>query len=198
MAQYYIGIDPGFGGALAALDVVNHRATVFDIPVLTVERGGSDKHEYNLVGAVGLVSAFMDHAMAVVEKVTPMPQVKCPKCFPGPRPPRVASPGANFHMGRGSMLWEATLTCARIPFRMVPPQTWKARYGIHGEKDNARLAALARFPEVADQLKRKKDNGRADALWIALYACEVLGGVAYGGTVATKGVTDGDEWAAQF
>lgn len=47
---------------------------------------------------------------------------------------------------------------------------WKRRFGLIGQdKDAARLLAIQRFPATAFQLQRKKDNGRADALLIALW-----------------------------
>ena len=38
------------------------------------------------------------------------------------------------------------------------------------DKDAGRQLAIARFPSAADQLRRKKDGGRADALLLALWA----------------------------
>lgn len=38
------------------------------------------------------------------------------------------------------------------------------------EKDAARVKAMQLFPQVADQLSRKKDHGRADALLICAWA----------------------------
>ena len=52
------------------------------------------------------------------------------------------------------------------------PEVWKRHFRIPGKSkdpDAGRCVAIARFPSVADQLQRKKDSGRADALWLALW-----------------------------
>jgi len=63
------------------------------------------------------------------------------------------------------------LAALGIPVSMVHPQRWKKSTSLIGkEKDVARTVAIQRFPAAADQLKRKKDIGRADALLIAQWA----------------------------
>ena len=45
------------------------------------------------------------------------------------------------------------------------------------EKDASRVKAMQLYPQIADQLSRKKDHGRADALLMAAWAQRVV----YGG-----------------
>lgn len=56
--------------------------------------------------------------------------------------------------------------------RYVTPSTWKAHFGLSADKGVARGYAMKRFPALADQLSRVKDDGRAEALLIALYGLE--------------------------
>jgi crossover junction endodeoxyribonuclease RuvC len=65
----------------------------------------------------------------------------------------------------------AVLQVMGVPYLRAIPAVWKRRFGLIGQdKDAARLLAIQRFPAAAFQLQRKKDNGRADALLIALWA----------------------------
>ena len=65
------------------------------------------------------------------------------------------------------------------------PASWKRRFGLTGQdKDAARLLAIQRFPAAALQLQRKKDNGRADALLIGLWAEHQLAMGQAAGTAA--------------
>lgn len=65
----------------------------------------------------------------------------------------------------------AVLQVMGVPYLRDIPAVWKRRFGLIGQdKDAARLLAIQRFPAAALQLQRKKDNGRADVLLIALWA----------------------------
>lgn len=65
----------------------------------------------------------------------------------------------------------AVLQVMGVPYLRVIPAVWKRRFGLIGQnKDAARLLAIKRFPAAAFQPQRKKDNGRVDALLIALWA----------------------------
>ena len=53
----------------------------------------------------------------------------------------------------------------------VPPGQWKDLFELRGrDKDDARIMAIALFPELTDQLKRKKDVGRAECILVARWA----------------------------
>ena len=75
-----------------------------------------------------------------------------------------------FRFGESSGKAKAVLETLGIPYTRAIPAVWKRHYGLLKQpKDAARLLAIRRFPSMADDLKRKKDNGRADALLIALW-----------------------------
>ncbi len=76
---------------------------------------------------------------------------------------------STFRFGQADGIVRGVLGALRIAFVEVPPATWKKHLRLDGaEKDVARSYAIQRFPAIADQLARKKDIGRADALLIAL------------------------------
>ena len=67
-----------------------------------------------------------------------------------------------------------TLGCAAalgIPVRQVPPQVWKPAMGLlHADKTASRALAAQLFPALASSFVRVKDDGRAEALLLAVYA----------------------------
>lgn len=73
--------------------------------------------------------------------------------------------------GQSDGIARGVLGALGIPTVSVAPIRWKRHTGLLGaEKDAARLLAIERFPAAAIHLARKKDCGRADALWIAHWA----------------------------
>lgn len=155
--MHYIGIDPGLGGAMAALHVAGNTATplsivFFDAPVVMVGK----KREYVVVRMVELLRPYALDSVAALEKVHTMPRQG------------IASSGK---LMRGLGLWEGILAALGIPYDMVPPQRWKGVMmdGMGKEKDAARLRAMQLFPAASDQLVLKKHHGRAEALLIAEY-----------------------------
>lgn len=70
--------------------------------------------------------------------------------------------------------------CRDLPIVFAHPSAWKKRMGVPGAKeekpDEARLMAIELYGYAAEQLKRKKDLGRAEALLIGTDYCrEQLG-----------------------
>jgi hypothetical protein len=149
------GIDPGLSGAVATL-IDGEPGPILDMPTRKVG-------DWNEVAA-DLLSQFIreqrrEHAgayvSACVEKVGAMP-----------------TDGATsaFRFGESSGRVKAVLEVHGIPYTRAIPAVWKNRFGLKGQgKDAGRLLAIRRFPSVADQLARKKDDGRADALLLALW-----------------------------
>lgn len=138
-----LGIDPGLSGAYAILAGAD--TTVGDLPIV-------NKH----LDAAELLRILRSHPidLAIVEAVT-------------------ARPGngsvSSFTFGRcyGAIL--ATLACAGIRTITVPPAVWKRRMNLTADKERSRARAIMEFPAVTG-LARKRDEGRAEALLLALYA----------------------------
>lgn len=63
----------------------------------------------------------------------------------------------------------AACSMSKIPYTAVTPVTWKRAMNLPKDKDAARRMAQQWFPSLASDLKRKKDEHRAEALLIALY-----------------------------
>jgi hypothetical protein len=150
-----MGIDPGISGAVAFyFPIAPSRIAVDDVPVA----GGE-------INTAELARQIRIHrpTMAVIERVSAMPGNGAVSMF-------------NFGRSYGDV--RGVIGALDIPLHFVTPQKWKKHFGLTSDKDQSRLRAIRMFPAVADQFKRKKDDGRAEAALIALYGAEVLMKVA--------------------
>ena len=58
----------------------------------------------------------------------------------------------------------------QLPIHFVRPTKWKKYFNlINTSKDASRSRAIEIFPKISNQLKRKKDSNKADAILIASY-----------------------------
>lgn len=153
----WIGIDPGLDGAIAV--ICDGGITLLDTP--TVSNG--KKRDMDLYAIARLLKGFTcsQDAMAAIESVHSMPG---------------QGVSSTFSFGKGFGMWLGILTALNIPHQAVAPQTWKKIMLADGgkEKDASRVKAMQLYPQIADQLSRKKDHGRADALLMAAWAQRVV------------------------
>jgi len=146
----YIGIDPGFKGAIGIIEG-DGSVQFFDTPSGII---GKSKREYFIPKMVELLSPYVVDAYVAIEKVHSMPNQGRASCFT---------------FGKGFGLWLGILTTLGIPYDEVTPQRWQGVIMDGGQrgKDAARMRAMSLFPGLAEQLKLKSHDGRADALLIA-------------------------------
>lgn len=147
-----LGIDPGFGGALAWLDLAGGLA-VADMPILTVKRNRKTKREIDVDELAGLIERHRP-AFAVVERVGAMPGQGTSSMF-------------AFGRGFGSIL--GVLAAHRVPVELVAPVTWKRTLAVPAGKHGARLRASQLLPAYGGHWRRAKDDGRAEASMLAWY-----------------------------
>ena len=151
----YIGIDPGFKGAIAVIKT-NDTIRVVDVPAGVI---GKAKKEYFIPQMVEILQGLMDqeakgNCVVAIEKVHSMPHQGRASCFT---------------FGKGFGIWLGILTALGLPYDEVTPQRWQGVVMDGGQrgKDASRMRAMALFPGLAEQLKLKSHDGRADALLIA-------------------------------
>ena len=79
-----------------------------------------------------------------------------------------------FKFGTNYGIWQGRLEALGIPFLFVTPQKWQREVfdsAVKGDRKAMSLSLARRiFPDMLEHLKRKKDDGRADALLIAEWA----------------------------
>lgn len=155
-----IGIDPGQTGALAFYEHGKIFAVV-DMPVMARTHGKGQKVDAYALGTL-IMSNRGYLGTAVMEQVDGRPR----RTGAGDTVAMGGTSGFNF--GESFGIVEGVLGALQIPVRFVTPRVWKKSSGLLGkDKDAARTMAIQLHPEVADQLTRKKDIGRADAICIA-------------------------------
>jgi crossover junction endodeoxyribonuclease RuvC len=152
-----LGIDPGFSGAMAWLDLGGD-LHVEDMPTLAVERNGKTKRDMDLAVLVDLVERHRP-AFAVVERVGAMPGQGVSSMF-------------AFGKGFGSIL--GVLAALRVPVELVTPAIWKRTLAVPPGKDGARLRASQLLPAHGGNWRRAKDDGRAEASMLAWYGLAYL------------------------
>lgn len=164
MIHRICAIDPGLKGAIAFADVSAEgfsEISVYDMPV------SDDVDGRPLPDAFRLIDILHEEfpAMAILEHV-------------GPRPKSGSASEWRFAMG-----FAATLTAMRVHFNvstdapgvhLVPPKTWKDALGLSSDKEQSLEMARKLFPSMSDALKRKSDDGRAEALLMLEYHRRVL------------------------
>lgn len=80
-----------------------------------------------------------------------------------------------FSFGTNYGRWQGLLEALGIPYILVPPKEWqKAIVGTLNKGDKTKVLNYARrrFPDI--DLAKKKHDGRADALCMALYASQQI------------------------
>ena len=148
-----VGIDPGIDGAIAILDAESYRViNVHDIPSTPKVHGKG--REINAYALYEIYKSFAGHPV-VLEQVGAMPQ---------------DARTAAFSFGETFGVIKALTSVVGSQLIMTKPTTWKKHFGlIKKDKDASRTLAIQLFPEIRQELSRKKDKDRAEAALIALH-----------------------------
>ena len=152
-----VGIDPGLTGALALLDEHGTLLEVGDMPVVD--------HQVN----AALLHGILDDWRAVVYEYPCVNTLTVVTELVGPMPKQGVTSVFSFGVSYGTILG---VVGARWPLHRVRPAVWKRAMGLTADKDACRQRAIDLWPAKADQFKRKKDDGRAEAALLGLYLIE--------------------------
>ena len=152
------GIDPGLSGALAILEDKNV-IEIIDLPVMA--EGKKNKRQLNSAQLSQYMAQKINNindTAVVVEQVNAMPGQGVTSMF-------------NFGQTFGAIKGiSATL---KIPIFFIRPSKWKKHFDlIKTSKDASRTKAIEMYPSLADQLSKKKDVNKSDAILIARYFVE--------------------------
>src|SRR5262249_45343564 len=145
-AVIFLGIDPGFAGAVAALADSQDAPMFFDLPTLRIEGAKRNHTEYDLRGIVRILRGWEASQVRIaVEFVRGVPNQ------------RVIRQGSQsiWLQGHGVGVIEGVIAGLGLPYERVSPQRWRKALGASGgeqAKEASRLLALQLFPAVADQL----------------------------------------------
>ena len=150
-----IGIDPGLSGAIAILEN-NKIKELFEMPVMP--EGKKNKRQLNSAQLVKLLKDNFDkkeEISVVVEQVNAMPGQGVTSMF-------------NFGQTFGAI--KGICAALGLPIFFVRPAKWKKHFElINSSKDASRTKAIEMYPAISDQLSKKKDVNKSDAILIARF-----------------------------
>ena len=153
-----IGIDPGLSGAIAVLEN-NKVLNIFDIPVMS--EGKKNKRQLNSALLVNLLRENInkeEEVAVVVEQVNAMPGQGVTSMF-------------NFGQTFGAL--KGICAALELPIFFVRPSKWKKYFElINSSKDASRTKAIEMYPKLSNQLSKKKDVNKSDAILIARFFSE--------------------------
>ena len=155
-----IGIDPGISGSICFLQD-GKIVDVVEMPTMT--EGKKNKKQVNGSQIVNEISEKIKkldkrEIKVVIEQVSAMPGQGVTSMF-------------NF--GQSFGILKGICSSMQLPMYFVRPAKWKKYFNlINSEKDASRTRAIEIFPYFSNQLSRKKDSNKADAILIASFYYE--------------------------
>ena len=155
-----IGIDPGITGAICFFDN-GELKDVIDMP--TMASGNKNKKQINGSQIFNEISLRIqnykpENINVIVEQVSAMPGQGVTSMF-------------NFGQSFGVL--KGVCAAMQLPIFFVRPAKWKKHFDlINSSKDASRTKAIEMYPSISDQLSKKKDVNKSDAILIARFYSE--------------------------
>ena len=158
--MYIIGIDPGISGAICFFK----NGKIIDvIEMPSMAEGKKNKKQVNgnqLYNEIKLrISETDKHEVCVVvEHVTAMPGQGVTSMF-------------NFGQTFGAI--KGVCAALELPIFFVRPIKWKKHFELlNSSKDASRTKVIEMYPALSNQLSKKKDVNKSDAILIARFYSE--------------------------
>ena len=153
-----IGIDPGLSGAIAVLEDKKVKE-LFDMPVMA--DGKKNKRQLNSALLVKIIKNSIkseEETIIVVEQVNAMPGQGVTSMF-------------NFGQTFGAI--KGICAALGLPIFFVRPSKWKKHFElINSSKDSSRTKVIEMYPSLSNDLAKKKDVNKSDAILIARFYSE--------------------------
>ena len=153
-----IGIDPGLTGAIAIMQN-NKVLDIIEMPVMS--EGKKNKRQLNSAQLVSIIKKNIEsneEVAVVVEQVNAMPGQGVTSMF-------------NFGQTFGAI--KGVCAALGLPIFFVRPSKWKKYFElINSSKDSSRTKAIEMYPKLSNQLAKKKDVNKSDAILIARFFSE--------------------------
>ncbi len=155
-----IGIDPGLSGSLCFFED-GKIIDVIEMPVMA--EGKKNKRQVNGSQIYNEIlkrtkNIEKKSIKVVIEQVSAMPGQGVTSMF-------------NFGQSFGVL--KGICSAMQLPLYFVRPAKWKKYFNlINSEKDASRTKAIEVFPYISQQLSKKKDANKADAILISSFFYE--------------------------
>ena len=150
-----IGIDPGISGSICFF-LDGKILEVLEMP--TMAEGKKNKKQINGSQIYNEINRVINkiqnqEVRVVIEQVSAMPGQGVTSMF-------------NF--GQSFGILKGICSAMKLPMYFVRPAKWKKYFNlINSEKDASRTKAIEIFPYFSQELSKKKDANKADAILIA-------------------------------
>lgn len=154
-----VGIDPGLSGAISC----PQRGILVDMPTIQLK---ATKREVDFAG----LAAILHQIQGVNGQILPV-HVFVENVHAMPKNGSIG----GFKLGTAFGAILGACASLGIAYTRVEPRAWKKSLGLSSDKEASRRRALELFPDLAAELARKKDEGRAEARLIAHFGLRVLG-----------------------
>ena len=164
-----IGIDPGISGSICFFQD-GKILEVLEMPTMT--EGKKNKKQVNGSQIFNEISFRIKtyekkNIKVVIEQVSAMPGQGVTSMF-------------NFGQSFGVI--KGIFSTLEIPIYFVSPAKWKKHFNLIGsEKDASRTKAIELFPKFSNEISRKKDANKADAILIGKYFLDHFNNGGYHG-----------------
>ena len=152
-----IGIDPGISGSICFFEDGEIKDV---IDMTTMTEGKKNKKQVNgsqIFNEISKRITDLDkiNIKVVIEQVSAMPGQGVTSMF-------------NF--GQSFGILKGICASMQLSMHFVRPAKWKKYFNlINSEKDASRTKAIEIFPYFSENLSKKKDNNKADAILIASF-----------------------------
>lgn len=159
---HYVGIDPGFSGAVGLINAAGTDVRVWPIPLLEADKDRNREYD---------IHAFLNLCRTLRALPNCLVGVEWPTTRPGDGAERME------RFGRGKGIIETALIANGLTYRKIAPNLWKGRLGVPGKTDKkAKRIADSLFhtyyPEHGHLVRGPRGgllDGECDALLIAHY-----------------------------
>ena len=152
-----IGIDPGISGAICFMEK-GRIIDVIDMP--SMADGKKNKKQVNGSQIFNEISRYtkdksIEDIKVIIEHVSAMPGQGVTSMF-------------NF--GQSFGILKGVCSAMNLSMHFVRPVKWKKHFNlINSSKDASRTKVIEMYPSISNQLSKKKDVNKSDAILIARF-----------------------------
>lgn len=168
-----IAIDPGLDGAVCIMNDDDIEA-IIDTPTYTKDKRVAVRKKKGVEPIESgpktkLTKARKFDALAMAAILDPWAGIITDVVIELVGPHRGEGTVSSFGFGFGAGLWHG-ICAGKFEVHAVTPAVWKKAMGLNkATKHESLVLARGEFPGAMDFLRREKDDGRAEAILMALY-----------------------------
>ncbi len=155
-----IGIDPGINGSICFFD----DGKIIDL--IEMPSMASGKKNKRQVNGSQIYNEILKRTKNI-EKKSIKVVIEQVSAMPG------QGVTSMFNFGQSFGVLKGICSAMQLPLYFVRPAKWKKYFNlINSEKDASRTKAIEVFPYISQQLSKKKDANKADAILISSFFYE--------------------------